>query len=96
MHPNPLHHPDYAILIRLLKESRKQAGITQVELAKRLKVEQSLVSKVERQERRIDPAELNRICRALNIPLATFIARFETALKTDKALAKHHIDTPSF
>lgn len=96
MYSNPLHHPDYAILIRLLKEIRKQAGVTQVELAKRLKVEQSLVSKVERQERRIDPAELNRICRALNIPLTTFIARFETALKSQKALAKHHTDTPSY
>lgn len=73
----PLHDADYAKLLQLLREVRKEAGVTQVELAKRLGVEQSLVSKIERQERRLDLAELRRVCLALGIPLLNFVARFE-------------------
>ena len=78
--PSALHDEDYTALVQLLKEMRKDAGITQVELAKRLGVEQSFVSKVERQERRIDVAELRRVCVSLGITLTLFVSRFETTL----------------
>lgn len=80
MHPRPLHDDDYAVLVRLLRDIRREVGVTQVELAKRLKVDQSLVSKVERQERRIDVSELRLVCIALGVPLADFVSRFEAAL----------------
>lgn len=77
----PLHTPDYEILISLLKQARKDAGLTQVELALRLNVDQSLVSKVERRERRLDVAELRVYCGALGIGLIEFVKLFDDALR---------------
>ncbi len=47
----------YRRLLTLLKQARKAAGITQEELAKRLRVPQSFVSKTESGERRLDVIE---------------------------------------
>jgi transcriptional regulator with XRE-family HTH domain len=75
-----LHSDEYEILVTLLKTVRKEVGLTQVEIATRLGVEQSLISKVERRERRLDVAELRAFCIALGIDLSEFISRFEAAL----------------
>lgn len=72
-----MHDDDYALLVELVRAVRLEAGVTQVELAKRLGVDQSLVSKVERRERRLDVAELRRVCIALGTSLCTFVERFE-------------------
>jgi ribosome-binding protein aMBF1 (putative translation factor) len=64
-------------LQRLLREEREHAGITQVELAERLKVPQSFVSKIENGERRIDLIELEAICEVLGLPLTEFVRKFE-------------------
>ena len=74
---NSLHHPDYGVFAVLLKSVREEAGITQVELAGRLGIEQSTISKNERRERRVDVGELRRICIALGVPLVEFISRLE-------------------
>lgn len=62
---NSLHSPDYRRFVERLIEIRKAAGVTQQELAARLEKPQSFVSKVERYERRIDPAEFDALVRAL-------------------------------
>lgn len=80
MAPNPLHRPDYAVFTDLLRTIREEAGVTQVELAVRLGIEQSTISKIERQERRVDVAELRRICMALDISLVEFVSRLEHAM----------------
>lgn len=80
MFPRPLHSDEYETLVALLKQARKEAGLTQVEVAARLGVEQSMVSKVERRERRLDVAELRAFCTALGIGLSDFVSRFEAAL----------------
>ena len=80
MGSNPLHHSDYEVFVGLLKCVREEAGITQLDLAHRLGMDQSTISKIERRERRVDVAELRRICIALGISLATFAARLECAL----------------
>jgi transcriptional regulator with XRE-family HTH domain len=77
---NPLASTEHAILVRLLRQARKDAGVTQVELATRLGVEQSLISKVERCERRLDIAELLSFCNALGVSLTQFVATFEAAI----------------
>jgi transcriptional regulator with XRE-family HTH domain len=69
-------------LQNLLKKSRLDEGLTQVELAKKLGRPQSFVSKYESGERRLDMVELREICQALKIPLPTFAKRFEKSLKT--------------
>lgn len=55
----------YRRMIELLVEARKKAGITQVELGKRLGQRQTFVSKFELGERRLDVAEFVAVSRAI-------------------------------
>lgn len=61
------HAPSYKKLCRLLREQREAAGLTIRELGVKLKRPYSLVSKVERGERRIDPVEFVAWCRACGV-----------------------------
>jgi len=53
-----LHSERYKHLLARLREARRQVGLTQVEVARRLRRPQSYVSKCESGERRIDVIEL--------------------------------------
>ncbi len=55
-----------AVLVRL----RKQAGLTQVELADRLGREQSFVWRIEKGERRLDLLEFFWVCKELGVDAA--------------------------
>ncbi len=55
----------YMRMIELLVQARKDVGITQVELGKRLGQRQTLVSKFELGERRLDVAEFVTVSRAI-------------------------------
>ncbi|MGX1259353.1 helix-turn-helix domain-containing protein [Sinorhizobium fredii] len=57
----------YRRIIELLVQARKDAGMTQVELGKRIGQRQTFVSKFELGERRLDVAEFVVICRALSL-----------------------------
>jgi len=59
---------DYRAIIAALVRARKAKKITQVQLANAMRVKQSLISKAERCERRLDIAELLHICELLDIP----------------------------
>lgn len=72
---------EYELLLRLLREAREKAGVTQIELAARLEQTQSFVSKIERGDRRIDVVQLRTILSALGIRLMEFMERFERALE---------------
>ena len=52
----------------------------QVDLAVRMGVPQSLVSKIKVGEQRLDLLELRAVCQALGLPLGEFIARLEKRL----------------
>lgn len=67
-------------LQELLRLLRKEAGLRQVELAERLGVPQSFVSKYESGERRLDILELRACCAALGISLEEFVRKLEEAL----------------
>lgn len=54
-------------MIELLVQARKDAGITQVELGKRLGRRQTFVSKFELGERRLDVAEFVTVARTIGI-----------------------------
>ena len=79
-----IHTRDYAVVLRLLKEARERAGITQVQLAKRLKQSQSFVSKMECGDRRIDIVQLRSFCRIFGLTLTEFSQRLETELNSRK------------
>lgn len=75
-----LFSEDYKCFLDLLREVRERVGLTQEQIAERLETTQSVVSKCERGERRLDIVELKAWCQALDIPLPVFIAEFEEAL----------------
>ncbi len=59
-----------------LVQARKNARITQVDLATRLRRPQSFVSKYERGERRLDVIEFGDVATALGIDPIRFLRRF--------------------
>lgn len=59
---------------------RLSSGLRQSDLAHKLVVPQSFISKIESGERRIDLIELREICIALDSNLQEFINEFEKAL----------------
>jgi transcriptional regulator with XRE-family HTH domain len=78
-----IHDSAYQALVECLRSARRNAHITQTDLAERLGVDQSYVSKYERAERRLDVIEVRAICRALDIPFPKFIAEFEKEIKRE-------------
>lgn len=75
-----IHTREYAVLLRLLRQAREAAGLTQVEVAKKLKQSQSFVTKMERGDRRLDVVQLRTICLAYGSTLPEFVARLEAEL----------------
>ena len=73
--------PEYAALGETIREARRLAGVTQVELAQRLGQTQSHLSKCERGEVRLDFVQVRRVCLALDVPFAELVVKFERALK---------------
>ena len=59
---------------KLLAQARRDSGLTQVALAKKLGRPQSFVSKFERGERRLDVIEFMDVARALGLDPARFIS----------------------
>ena len=66
----------YIRLRQQLCAVRRQAGITQSELATRLDRPQSYVSKFERGERRLDVIEFGDVAKALGIDPVRFLRKF--------------------
>ena len=65
-------------LIAILVASRREAGLTQRQLAERLKRPQSYVAKIEAGERRVDLVELVAIAKALKLDPRQLLERFLT------------------
>ena len=72
-----IYSREYRTFLQILRDARREAGLTQEELAKRLRQTQSFVSKCERGERRVDVVELRHFCRAMKIPFSAFLERLE-------------------
>lgn len=64
---NSLYSKEYGLLVQLLRELRELLGVTQMQLASRLRKTQAYVSKSERCERRLDFMELIQFCEALDV-----------------------------
>ena len=74
-----LFSQEYRVFLNLLTEARTNACLTQIQLAKRMKVTQSFVSKCERGERRLDLVELRAWCKALGVSFPIFVRHFDRA-----------------
>lgn len=68
-------------MIELLVQARKDAGITQVELGKRLGQRQTFVSKFELGERRLDVAEFIAVARAIGADPHDIIKTAESGMR---------------
>ncbi|MGO9603179.1 MAG: helix-turn-helix domain-containing protein [Candidatus Binataceae bacterium] len=68
-----LHSEGYARFLERLRRARREAKLTQVQVAKRLARPQSYVSKCESGERRVDVIELVEFARLYRRPLEFFI-----------------------
>ena len=71
--PHSLYDPRYVLLRQELIRIRKAAKLTQVELAAKLGVGQSLVSKIERGESFIEVLFLIEWCKACNVRVAEVV-----------------------
>nr|WP_281723003.1 helix-turn-helix transcriptional regulator [Nitrosomonas nitrosa] len=69
-----LHDPRYRRLIEFLVAARRDAGLTQRDLAARLKQPPSYIGKLESRQRRLDVIELVDIAEALGLKPSRFIA----------------------
>ena len=69
------HTPEYRLMLKRLRKAREAAGLTQVQVAKKLGRPQSYVTKCELGERRIDPIELQQFARLYRKRLSYFLPR---------------------
>ena len=77
-----IHTYQHKQLLALLREIRLEAGLTQTQLAKYLNTDQTVISKIESGERRVDVLELREICKAVGITLEAFVRKLEKSLKS--------------
>lgn len=75
MAQNSRFTPRYRKLRAILVNARKSAGLSQSQLAERLRRPQSFVSKYETGERRLDVVEFLEVSHALEISPAEIIKR---------------------
>ena len=68
-----IHTKQYAYFIECLRKARKEAGLTQEQVAKKLKRPQSHVSNVESGQQRVDVVELQTFAKMYNKDIAYFI-----------------------
>ena len=69
------------IFQNLLKEERRKRGKSQKDFAEETGFTQSIISKCESGERKLNVIELLVVCEALNIGLLEFISEWEKRIK---------------
>jgi transcriptional regulator with XRE-family HTH domain len=72
-----IYSAEYQRLCGLLRQLRHEVGVTQVQVAARLGVPQSFVSKYESGERRLDVVELGHVAGALGVSLRDVLDRLD-------------------
>lgn len=75
--PKSLFTRKHTQLRKLLTTARKDAKLTQTQLAQRLGRRQAYISRIERGERRIDVVEFLDLAHAIGFNPAKFIADFD-------------------
>lgn len=78
---NSVHSHQYKIFQQQLRLAREQRGISQNELARRLRTTQGYVSKCESGDLRLDIAQVRVFCEALEIPFLAFMKRYDEAIE---------------
>lgn len=76
--------PGHLALIEAMIAARKASGLTQIDLAKQLKCQQSLVARMESGQRRIDAVDLVLWARAVGAEAKHFIDTVERTTPFDQ------------
>lgn len=71
--PKSQHTPKYRKLILELKVARIRAGMTQLEVAAKLKTYKMYVGKIESGERKLDVIELEQLCKVYGIKVSELL-----------------------
>ncbi len=71
-----LHSKPYKRFLARLRAARKEAGLTQVKVARLLRKPQSFVSKSENGERRVDAVELCEFAKVYGANVWAFLPNF--------------------
>lgn len=79
-----IYDREYRVFLETLYRLRIGSNILQSELANKLDVPQSFISKVESGERRVDIVELKRIVEAMDVSLVDFIIEYQRRINGDK------------
>ena len=77
-----VHTRNYRSFLELLIKVRKDAGVTQQQLAKRLNRPQSFVSKCENGERRLAVIELLQFLQSIGVEPIGFISKIVKSTRT--------------
>lgn len=77
-----LYKKENEIFVQVFTELRNKKGLLQTDLAKKLNVHQSFISKIETGQRRVDIIELREICRQLNTNIVDFCKAFEKKINS--------------
>ncbi len=80
-----VHSKQYAVLLEMLVKRRVASGVTQVQLASKLKMTQSAYSKLERGELRLDVIQLRTILLEIGHTLTDFVAEYERAIDQQRS-----------
>jgi len=75
-----VHSAGQSAFCELMTQARKTAGLTQDDLANRLKKPQSFVAKYEGGERRIDVVEFIAICRMIAVDPVKMLKKINDAI----------------
>jgi transcriptional regulator with XRE-family HTH domain len=68
-----IYSPEHKYLVEQLKKARLEAGLSQIEAAKRLKCTQSQLSKIESGQRRIDLVQLKEFANLYRKSISHFL-----------------------
>ncbi len=71
---------EYGIFTQRLRAARERAGLTQIQLSKKLGITQSYLSKIERGERRLDLLQVRCWSLAMGIGFPGFVEELEGQL----------------
>jgi len=69
------HSTEYAKFLKVLRDARESAGITQTDAGRAFGSHASFISKCESGERRVDVVELAQFCRLYGVKLPVFLRK---------------------